>query len=709
MDESLQTKSTETEEHDPRGDAGFWKKELTEAKDRCADWHKKGTKIINRYLDDRKENDAGFRINLFYANVSTLEALLYASLPKVNVARRHLDANDDAARVSAVLVERLLNNDLQANGRERDAVLRAVLQDRLLPGLGCARVRYTMQKEQQAEVRDMMGFVIQPAQEVLVDEQAEVDYTYWQDVLWGWSRNWAELPWLAYRSYLSKEEVKERFPGREEEVQYVCQPASDDNTQDDDNSPHMKAEIWEIWDKAGMCVYWYGEGAAELLDHKDDPLQLTGFFPSPPFLLANQTTQLYRAVPDYHLHQDLYSSIDELQQRIDLITQAVKVVGLYDSNAEGVGRMLKEGCENDLIPVDNWAMFSEKGGLRGVIDWLPVEAVVNTLDKLRQLRDETISLLQQTTGMADVMRGSVNPYEGVGQTEAKAAWGSVRVQALQDQFAVFVSNLLQLQAEVMCRHFEPQTIVERANAQFLQEDPQIIQAALQLLKSPDRARLRVEVAAESVAMVDQHRVQSERAEFLNALSTFMQSMAPMVAQQPESMPYLLQMLQWVLSGFRGAGEIEGVLDRAIQQALEAQGQQKPDPQKEMEQMKAQVELQKIQAKGQADLQLRQADAQADMQSLVAAHQARMAEIQATHQAKMEEIEANLQASVYGERVNLEANIAATETSAAAEARKDALSSTLAQQEQMAKSAARIWEIEVQPEKEDEETTGHGSG
>ena len=56
--------------------------------------------------------------------------------------------------------------------------------------------------------------------------------------------------------------------------------------------------------------------------------------------------------------------------------------------------------------------------------------------------DAFIRLLQMTTGMADVMQGALNsPYEGVGQSQMKADFGSIRVQSLQDQFATFAGDL----------------------------------------------------------------------------------------------------------------------------------------------------------------------------------------------------------------------------------------------------------------------------
>src|SRR5438874_283159 len=96
---------------------------------------------------------------------------------------------------------------------------------------------------------------------------------------------------------------------------------------------------------------------------------------------------------DFMIAQDLYRDIDKLQTRISLLTDAAKLVGVYDKQAEGVKRIFTEGIENDLIAVDNWAMFAEKGGLKGVIDWVPLDMVVNAIEILTSKQQEKIQQL----------------------------------------------------------------------------------------------------------------------------------------------------------------------------------------------------------------------------------------------------------------------------------------------------------------------------
>jgi len=694
---SASIQSREDYENNPRSQYDYWLKEIKASQDFLREFHKEGDKINSRYLDDRKVSQTltgsaagSFKLNLFNSNIKTMSSMLYGKLPKIEADRRNASQNDDVGRVAAETMERMLKLDLAENGKEYDATFRAVLQDRLLPGLGCARVRYEVETEPDISLATENGERVDDDTEQpqkLKTERAPIDYYHWSDVLWGWARTFSQVPWISFRSYLTKDEVEAQIgEWAAENVKKKKKKAtiSDDDTNDkDDNSEWMKAEIWEIWDKERRKVVWVSVGVPKVLDTKEDPLQLTGFFPCPPFFLANATTQLYRPTADYHLAQDLYNEIDILQTRIAIITEACKVIGVYDASCEGIKRVFKEGVENDLIPVDNWALFAEKGGIQGQIDWVPIVEIASVLDKLRSLRDETIGLLQQITGMADVMRGELdNQYEGVGQTQQKAKFGSIRVQALQEEFAVFVSDLMQLKAEIIARHFSPETIIQQSNMEF-SPDIDILPQAVQLIKQPEKARIRIFIRSETLAMLDYAQLREERAAYLNGLSTFLQSATPLIQQDKRSLPFLLEMLKWAMAGFKGSSEIEGVLDRAIetmQQPEQQQEEQEPDPEQQrmqgqlqLEQMRIEGKQKKLQQKHMQDSELREQDKIADIETRQAGMQFNMQQKQLETEAELNILAAKMEADVQTElmtsQINAEQQAAGIEAQTEADIRK----------------------------------------
>ena len=696
-DESTSIESTSQFEDSPAGLQRLWNAELSAAQKAVDSWHRRADDIVKKFRANPGRNKDSFNVNLFTANVQTLRALLYGNVPQVNVTRRFEDQNDDPARVASEMLERLLNTDIQATGDSYAEALTYALDDRLLAGLGNARIRYEVQIEGGEEGEggegggesDSEHSMSMPGMEVEVEveyggerkvpgsEQAVVDYVHWKDFLWSPSRTWGEVRWVAYRAYMTKDQVTARF-GEEVagEVSYVT--ASENKVSEQDQlgkDPWQRAEVWEVWCKEKKTVYWYSKGAGAILDNKEDPLELEGFFPSPMPLIANATTSGFIPQPEYIIAQDLYVEVDLLSRRIALLTKAVKAVGVYDAGAEGVKRMMNEGVENDLIPVDSWAALAEKGGLQGVIDWLPLADIVSALDKLRDVRQETIEILYQVTGMSDIMRGAAQAGQAATATEQsiKAKFASVRVASLQNSFARFAADLQRLKAEVIVKHFDDQTIVERSNM-TRSMDADMIPAALQVLH--DRfAEYRVEVESDQVSLTDYTQMKQERTEYLQAIGGYLQSIQPLVQLDPSVMPMALSILQWGLVGFKGARTIEGIMDKTIQQitqsveqelAQKAQQGPEQDPAVAVEQAKSQSQMQLLQAKTQASLQTMQAKQQAMMMEMQAKAQADMQKMMTEHQNDMKKLEAELATDLEREQQQSEMNV--LEENAKADAR-----------------------------------------
>lgn len=604
-----------------------WNAEFAAAKKFVSKWHKEGDKTVKVFLDDKRgdlndvvENTT--RLNLFHANITTLMSMLYGRIPKVEVARRFADADDDQARVAGEILSRMLNTDIEEAGEDIASVYRNCLQDRLIPGLGTARVKYEFEEG---------------GEEGIKNEWVDTVYTYWKDIMWSPARTYPEIRWKAYRSYLSKDAVKARFPDCDlDSINFSSKGPMVKGRYDKEEETNPQAEIWEIWDKDTEKVLYYTEGYEKMLEVEDDPLGLDGFWPDVPPLIANLTTTKYLPRSDYAIARDLYEEIDELETRITMLTRACKAVGVYDKGQEGVQRMFTEGVENDLIPVDNWAMFSEKNGLKGVIDWLPIEQLVNAVDVLSQKQNEKIQKLYQITGMNDVMRGAAQQGSArisATQRQLEANYGSIRIEALQNEFARWVGDLQALKAEIIAKHFQPYCIKQQSNI-MATPDAMHADEAIELIKAPGASRWRITVRPETLAIADYAQLQQERSEYIMGLSQFLQSSAPILEMAPQAMPTLMKLLKWGLAGFRGSSEIEGVLDQEIERMEKEPPQQKPDP----EAQKAQVEMQKMQGEMQMQQQEHQAKMQADQQKA----QLEMQEMQMKFQLEMKKLQMEMQ-------------------------------------------------------------------
>jgi hypothetical protein len=393
--------------------------------------------------------------------------------------------------------------------------------------------------------------------------------------------------------------------------------------------------------------------------------------------MANLTTSLLVPKADYIFAQDIYNEIDELGFRISAITRAIKAIGVYDQSAgDSIGRMLEDGGENRLIPVDGWAMFAEKGGLKGVVDWYPVQDVVGVLTVLKQVLSDTIELLYEITGMSDIMRGgNTDQYTAASTNALKAKMGSIQIQSFQDEFARFASELESLKAEVISKHFAPETILKQSNAQFMpQADHDKIQPAIQLMKS-EEIKWRIQIKPETMAIADYAQLKNERIEYLTAMGTYLQSAKAMAAEMPDSIPILLEFLKFGMSGFRGADYMEGILDAAIDKFKMQPQQGKENPAASAEaakqqtlQMQHQLKMQETQAKTQSAIETERvkvmgriaeirADAQADQSTEAQTHRNTLIQQQEEHLQTLAEIAANLQADLQVEQFQAQTDIA----------------------------------------------------
>ncbi len=566
-----------------------------------------GSRVYMRYQDKRDGslggNDRIKRVNLFYANVNVLKESLFNSLPKADVSRLHKgDMDDDVARVAALIMQRGLDYEIQCADDFKGAV-RAAILDRLVPGIGTVWMRFEMETDEQGS--PMVG-----------TEQIFIDAVYWEDFLYQPARSWKDIKWVARKLELTKAEIISRWG--EEAMSKVQVEKNNKNDLTPKQITDGKFLVYEVWDKVTRTVSWVCKGADEPLELKDDPYGLKDFFPCPPPLIANLSTTAYLPVTDYHIAQDQYSQLDVLYARISLIITAIKVAGVYDASSPEIGRML-EGSENKLIPVEDWAMFSEKGGAAGGIQWYPIEQVAMVLQNLQTQYEAIKSVLFEVSGMSDIIRGASNQYETAQAQQIKAQFASVRMNGYQRDVAEFVTGILNIMGEMMVQLYSDQKLQEIVGM-LNPADMQYVPAAVALLRNDQLAMYRIVVQADSLVQADWALEKQQRMELMGYISQFLQSAVPAITQNPSMGSLLLTMLKFTIAGYRGGAEIEGAIDKELDNMVKAASAPKPPPPPDPEVIKAQAE----QARMQAGFELKRQEALMQSQLEQQAQEGRMA-------------------------------------------------------------------------------------
>ena len=624
----------------------YWHDQIEAAQKVFEKWEKRGHKIVKRYRDERDAVEMPrVRYNILWSNIQVLFPALYGRQAKPEVSRRYMD-QDPVGRLASTMLERVMEYETLQFG-DFDQAMRGVVEDRLLPGRGTVWIRYEpVIVNEQPEVSEAAVDVEEPGEAQIYNTQEEpteridaahspIDYVYWTDFLHSPARTWDEVWWVSRAVYMTKDEGIERFGDVFENVGLDSSNTDMDakNPMTAKNTYDKKAKVFEIWNKRTGKVCWIAKGYPQALDERDDPLELEEFFPCPRPLMATTTTGTMIPVPDYAEYEDQAQELDNLTQRIYLLTKACKAVGVFNAEFKELGRLFTEGVDNKLFPVTSWAAMSEKGGLKGAIDMMDTSTIIVTLRELYSAREQVKQAIYEIMGISDILRGASKAQETLGAQQLKANFGSLRMRSSQGDVARFASDIFKLKAQVICKFYPPELIVQMSGVMDTPDgqDPQLLQAAVQMLSNSTIRDFHIAVEADSLAQIDEQAEKQGAQEAIQAIGLFLREAIPMISQAPETLPMASEMLLFLVRRFRAGRGLESAVERAmkaLEQKAEMAKQQQPGPPPEMmqmqadqqaEQMRMQAQAQTEQMKMQAQAQIEQGKAQLEMQM----HQAKM--------------------------------------------------------------------------------------
>lgn len=587
-------------------------------------WEGRSEKIIKRYRDDRTQTTSQSHYNILWANVQTLKAATFSRMPKPDVSRRFKD-NDPVARVASLLIERALDFEI-THSNDFHSTLTAAVYDRFLGGRGVAWIRYepvieTTETESMESISED-DLESETEEEYIKTESTPVDYVHWKDFGHEVARQWDEVTCVWRKVYMTRGMLRDRFP--EDKFGDLADRIPLDSSPDDQKMKQTegvgkRALIVELWDKESKKVCWISMSLGKTLDEVDDPLELEDFWPCPKPLYATITNDSLVPVPDYTLYQDQANELDVLADRIKGLIDALKVRGVYDASTPELARLFTEGDNNSLIPIKNFSAFAEKSGLRGSIDIVDITPIANALNNAYQAMGQVKQQIYDITGISDIIRGASNANETATAQQIKGQYATLRLKVFQDDVAMFASEILKIKAQIICQHFQPETILKIGGAENLSEtDKQMIPQALELIKNNATRTFRIEVATDSMLYADEQQEKSDRIEFMTATSGFVEKAVQAAQVAPQLVPLMMDLLKFGVTGFRVGRTLEGEFDNLADQMKQAQAKKDANPQPPQptpEMMKAQADQQIAQQNAQIEQMKAQQSAQTEQMKM----------------------------------------------------------------------------------------------
>lgn len=604
-------------------DAGrTWSMRLEEADKEAKDYFdevERSIKWLRLNRNGRPKKTLRDKLNIAFANYEILCASTYSRAPKIVVQprfgggpmREQLDA---AAQVMERSVE---SNNERVN---LHATLLQVRDDLMKAGRGTLWARYEPTFTEQdmpvldeatgQPLLDETGQPIIAPQKVKTDERVVFDFVNWKDYREGKAEMWSKVPWVARGVPMNKDDFSKRFGkvrAAECNIKFTEETSGFEKKQ---NIEGPSVCVWEIWDRVTNAVYFVVKGANQAIDIQPPFLELDGFFPCPEPAMSCHEDRSRRPIPDLLMIEDQLQEIDDLTKRIGALRDALKVRGFYPKGATAtsataqIERAIRMSDDREvLVPVEGWAA---NGQAKLDIVWLPIEAVVATINQCDQMRRTAIDLVYQITGISDVMRGASDASETLGAQQIKAQWGSVRVRTKQGEMIRVARDACNIAAEIVCELFSPETIEKTSVYGYTPE-------MLALFRDQGMRPLLLDVETDSTIQADEQQDKKDRMEFLGAIGGMIQQVMPVLQLAPELLPMVGSMLKFAVAGFRVGRGMEKEIDQAMEalQAKMSQPAQPPQPspdemaKTEATKVKAEAEVQKSNnevAMSQIDLQ-----------------------------------------------------------------------------------------------------------
>ena len=551
-----------------------WIKKIDNAEKHYENYHTLIKDIRKYYKNDKNKN----KHNIFWSSIETLKPFLYFKQPTPYIDRKEKSV-DPVASTACRILEKALTWNL--DNQDFDGTIKYVRNDFLLSGMGLAYEKYepTFKKIEQVSMT-RQGLEMVEA-EILDSEKVKTVYIDPEDFIADSEKVgiWEDCNWFAIKIHMTRREVVDQFGEDIEELLL---------TDDDEKEGKKSCVVYEIWDKPSKRVmYLTKDCKVRFLKEIGDVFGVDGFFTMPKPIFGTQTNDDLVPVPDYTQIKEQLNELDGITTRMQLTMKALKVSGCYDNSFPELNNILNKDVT--LVSVSDFDKLKQSGGIKNIIDFMPIDQYIQALTSLAERRQDLISQIYEITGVSDIMRGNSDPSETATAVTKKTNFGTLRNQDRQNDMQRFITDLFKIKAEIICERFSPETL-----AQFAEEgtDQNLIDAAIRLLKT-DKLRGMV-LGIETDTSFEQDGDGQQVNDTITLIHTMITNAFQVVSAQPLLLPLYRKMVETAVITFPNARQYEQVIEQVfdgIQQELAAAKQeQQPNP----EIMKVQLQQQKNQ-------------------------------------------------------------------------------------------------------------------
>jgi hypothetical protein len=636
----------------------YWRDQLANSIKESKDYLDESERIINIFKGNsyRTSNQAGDTLqvkpvyNILYSNVETLKPLVFSRLPNPRVRKRNLEKNNINKLISIIL-ERNIKRVLEETDAQN--VIEQSRDDYLVTKRGVLKVLFEQEievKERAVEEVDEMGNLVQRAEEYeeLGEKKIFLEYVSYKDIVFSCASKWEDVDWVAFRHYMTKDELKKKFGRKTNLINLDNEVAPNTLKDDGKDGIFKKAEVWEIWDKETKKVYFFCEGYDRgLLKIVDDSYNLEKFFNIPrPLGIDSGFDKVNCPIQDYKYYEEQAKELDKISNRIIAILPYMSMGGVYSDS------LTTDDAETFLQAIERYypVKMPPDADINKMIRERDLSKLAGVLTTLYTERQQTIQAIQEITGISDIVRGQTQAQETATAQELKGNFAVSRLQPMQQEIEFFCRDTVRIIAELLAENYDIVELVQAAGLKIFDMDEmaekftkeleqqglppeqfgQALQAKLKpytneikagqattinnmiqaakILKSDKLRGWAIEVETDSTIKVDQNSEKQAALDFSNALATVAGQFLPLVQAGVISKEAFKSLLSYVMRRFEGSEEVEELLDDTDDQETNpAEQMQQQAAQKEMELAEREMAVKEFSAQSKAAYDNRKLD------------------------------------------------------------------------------------------------------
>lgn len=521
----------------------------------------------------------------------------------------------------AICLERCLNYTVDVTDFDRNA--KQAVQDFVVAACGVCKIEMHTETDT-VPVLDALGNELldedgEPLlKEIITSQELNLRHFHWTQYRWEPAKDQKNVSWLSYDHFMTLDQIEDEFDVDIPTEGAGNGPSNDENPTVNMRPPQMDKykgvyTVHEIWDKKKRERVWISECYPGVLRIDEDPMQLKGFFPSPPPMMANLSGRELLPSTDYWQIQFLTAQCHRLMQRVKNLTEQVKDIKFYDDSF-GVLKQAQEYPDGTFVAVkqllDRLRSVDGKADTSSIICDLDNTGKVAVLQELMNQLAQYEARIEKILGISDTQQGYSNPDATATAEKIKDAWSDIRTGQRVQSVSLFFRDVFRIMTEVIANHFTRAQIQAMSGIELTDDQ-------VQILRSDLATAYTIDVESDSTVVADDTAQQASLTQFLQVFTNYAQNMQKAVSQGLIPADLDKEILSMIVDTFKAGRNMQQAIDSlpSTVQQLQQMSQKADQAQQQSQQLQQQNQQlqQKLQQNSDAEQARKNADTQATIQ------------------------------------------------------------------------------------------------